>query len=190
MSLTLPQRLALVKWLTDNIARVRKDDLLPEATAEMPPGSRMPIMFGGRHAGFASMPKPSTSASVTDEARLLAWTRANYPEKIRETVEVDLSDEDLIPFLEQHFPSAVKHGERVDQHWVSDICGALKDPGHYITSTGEKLTEVPGITVSESTPSPRVNLTPDAGAIIAAAWRGGDIPVAEFLALPAGGEDQ
>jgi hypothetical protein len=187
--LTLPQRLALVRWLTDTLTELRKSSLLPEAAAEMPPGSRMPIMFGGRHAGFASMPKPSTSASVTDQAKLLAWTRANYPDKVRETTEVIVTD-DLIDFLADHYPEALKAGEQVDQHWVSDICGALKDPGHYITNTGEKLTEVPGITVSQSEPSPRVNLSPDAGAIIAAAWRGGDIPVAEFLALPAGGEEE
>jgi len=37
-------------------------------------------------------------------------------------------------------------------------------------------------------PSPRVNLDVVADAVIAAAWLAGDIPAAEFLALPAGTE--
>lgn len=184
-ALSLAQWLALVQWLTATLAALRKDDLMPQAAKEMPPGSRIPVMFGGKHAGWASMPKPSVSVSVRDEKKLLAWAEANYPGNV-ETVEEVAVDDDLIAFLAEHYPSALRKSRRVRPHFASDICGALKDPGHYITFTGEKLTEVPGIEVRESDPAPRVNLEPGAGAIIAAAWRGGDIPVADLLALRAG----
>lgn len=187
--LSLAQKLAIIKYLTDSLVRVRKDDLLPQSAAEMPPGSRLPVMFGGKHAGWASMPKGSVSAFVKDDAKLLAWARANYPDKVEAREEV-VVDDDLIAFLAEHYPSALRKTERVQPAWASDICGALKDPGHYITITGEKLTEVPGIEVRESEPSPRVNLEPGAADIIAAAWRAGDILVADLLALPAGGETE
>jgi hypothetical protein len=187
--LSLPQRLALVRWLTDTLAHLREDDLLPQATAEMPPGARLPVMFGGQHAGWVNMPKPTQrNAYVADEKKLLAWAEANYPDKV-ETVEEVAVDDDLIAFLAEHYPSALRKSQRVRASWVSDICAALKQPGYYVTLTGEKLTEVPGIELPEAgDPVPRVSLSEDAASIIAAAWRGGDIPVTEFLALPAGGE--
>lgn len=185
--LNLPQRLALVKFLTETLGRLRRDELLPQSAAEMPPGSRMPVMFGGRHAGWASMPKGSVSASVADEKELLAWAEKNYPDRVETVTEVAV-DDDLIAFLAEHYPTALQESRRVRPSWVGDICAALKDPGHYITVTGEKLTEVPGIEVRENDPAPRVNLEPGAADIIAAAWRSGDIPVADLLALPAGGE--
>lgn len=185
--LSLAQKLALAKYLVDVLKKLRETDLVPQSAAEMPPGSRLPVMFGGKHAGWASMPKGSVSVFVKDEAELLAWTEKNYPDKVEDREEV-IVDDDLIAFLAEHYPSALKKSRRVQPAWAGDICGALKDPGHYITITGEKLTEVPGIEVRESDPSPRVNLEPGAADIIAAAWRAGDIPVADLLALPAGGE--
>jgi hypothetical protein len=183
-ALSLPQRLGLVKFLTDTLVRLRKDELLPQSEAEMPPGSRLPVMFGGRHAGWASMPAASTSASVSDEKALLAWAEKNHPGKVSTVETVEVTGE-LLAHLEDHFPAAVVKTRQVDPHWVSDIQGALKDRGYYVTLEGEKLTEVPGIRVSTSEPSPRVNLASDAAGIIAAAWRAGDIPVDELLALPA-----
>lgn len=188
--LSLPQRLALVRWLTDTLEALRKDDLLPQATSEMPPGARVPVYFAGQHAGWVNMPKPTQrSAYVADEKKLLAWAEKNYPDKV-DTVEEVAVDDDLIAFLAEHYPSALRKSQRVRPSWVSDICAALKQPGYYVTLTGEKLTDVPGIELPEpGDPVPRVTLSGDAAAIIAAAWRGGDIPVAEFLALPAGEGD-
>jgi len=185
--LTLAQRLALWKWLTESLEALREEDLLPEAAAEFTPGARIPVKFAGQHAGWVNMPKPTQrSAYVADEKKLLAWAEANYPDKV-ETVEEVAVDDDLIAFLAEHYPSALRKSQRVRVSWVSDICAALKKPGYYVTLTGEKLTEVPGIELPEpGDPVPRVTLSEDAAAIIAAAWRGGDIPVAEFLALPAG----
>lgn len=189
--LSLAQRLLLVKFLTDTLGKLRKDELLPQSAGEMPAGSRLPVMFGGRHAGWALMPAASTSVTVTDEKKLLAWAEQNYPAKVRtaETVKVD---DDLIAFLAEHYPSALEKRRQVEPAWVGDITTSLKEHGYHITMTGEKLTDVPGITVSESSPAPRVNLTPDAAEIIGNAWRDGDIPMAELLALPAaaGGEGQ
>ena len=188
-ALTLAQKLALAKFLTDALKKLRDSDLVPQSAAEMPSGSRIPVMFGTAHAGFVSMPQPSKkSAYVSDEKELLAWAEKNYPAKVETVTEVR-ADDDLIAFLAEHYPSALEESKRVQPAWVSDIREALKDKGAYITITGEKLTEVPGITLPEpDPPSPRVNLSEGAEQIIAAAWRSGDIPVADLLALPAGGE--
>ena len=61
-----------MKFLTDRLAALRKEDLVPEAGQQMPPGARMPVMFAGRLAGWATMPKGSKTAAVTDEAALRA----------------------------------------------------------------------------------------------------------------------
>ena len=188
-ALTLAQKLALAKFLTDALKKLRDSDLVPQSAAEMPPGSRIPVMFGTEHAGFVTMPQPSKKAAyVSDEKALLVWAEKNYPAKVEPVTEVRV-DDDLIAFLAEHYPSALEESRRVQPAWVDDIKGALKDKGAYITLTGEKLTEVPGITLPvPDPPSPRVNLEPGAADIIAAAWRAGDIPVADLLALPAGGE--
>ena len=185
--LDLAQRLALAKFLTDALKRLRADELLPRATAEMPSGSRLPVMFAGQHAGWASMPQPSKKAAyVSDEKALLAWAEKNYPAKVENVTTVNV-DDDLIAFLADHYPSALEEGRRVQPAWLSDIQGALKDKGFYVTLTGEKLTEVPGITVPDpDPPAPRVNLSDDAQRIIGDAWRSGNIPVTDLLALPGG----
>jgi len=182
--LTLAQKLLLVKFLTDTLAKLRKDELLARAGEEMPPGSRLPVMFGRRLAGWASMPAPSTSVHVTDERKLLAWAEREYPDKVSVVEEV-VVDDDLIAFLAGHYPVALRRSRRVHPQWVSDIQQGLKDRGFYVTLTGEKLTEVPGITVSASDPAPRATLSEDAAEVIGAAWRAGDIPAEELLSLPA-----
>lgn len=191
--LSLPQRLTLVKWLTDELKALRADELLPASEREMPPGSRIAAMFGGKQAGWVSVPQPAQpSAYVKDPKALLAWAKKNYRDKVEPTVEVTV-DDDLIAFLAEKYPSALVHGERVQPAWVSDILGALvSKQGYYATITGEKLTEVPGVEIPEAAaPAPRVNLTEDAAEVIGKAWRDGDIPMAELLALPAaGGEGQ
>jgi len=185
--LTLPQRLGLVKYLETRLEALRKGDLLAQAQHEMPSGSRMPIMFGGRKAGFATMPEPSKRAAyVADPPKFLAWAKRNYPDKVLPVTEVAV-DDDLIAFLADHYPQALRNSERVQQPWTSDICAALRDKGFYVTSTGEKLTEVPGIIVPDPDPPvPRVNLDKEhAGEVIAAAWQAGVISAADLLALPA-----
>ena len=186
----LAQRLALAKFLTDLLKKLRADELLPRATAEMPSGTRLPVMFGGQHAGWASMPQPSKKAAyVHDEKALLAWAEKNYPAKVENVTTVNV-DDDLIAFLAEHYPSALEESRRVQPAWVGDIMtGLTSDQRYYATITGEKLTEVPGITVPDpDPPAPRVNLNEDAEQIIGDAWRSGNIPVADLLALPAGGE--
>ena len=186
-SLSTVQRMALVKWLAERLAKLREDDLLPLAAAEMPSGSRLPVMFGGRHAGFVNMPQPSQGAAyVSDPAKLLAWAEKHHPAKVEPTVEVAV-DDDLIAHLADHYPSALREGRRVRPAWVGDLQAALKDPGWYLTAQGEKLTEVPGITVPEAKPPvPSVNLDKQtAGEIIEAAWRDGLILADDLLSLPA-----
>ena len=72
-------------------------------------------------------------------------------------------DDDLIAFLAEHYPSALEESRRVQPAWVSDIDGRTERQGYYVTITGEKLTEVPGIDVPEpDPPAPRVTLSEDA----------------------------
>ena len=184
--LTLPQRLALVKYITERLAAVRKDDLVPQAGSEMPSGSRLPVFFAGRQAGWASMPQPSRKAAyVSDPAKLLAWARAQYPAKVITDRTVRVTDE-VLAVLAEHLPGAIVETPLPDPQWVADLLGALKGGGSYLTHEGEKLTEVPGITVPESDPpAPRVELADAAGEIIGAAWRDGAIPLGDLLALPA-----
>lgn len=187
-ALTLPQRLALVKFWTERLAALRAEELLPLCDAEMPSGSRIPVMFGGRQAGWASMPQPSQGAAyVADARKLLAWAETNYPEKVGVAETVPVTDE-LLAHLREHLPSAIRTERQVDPQWVSDLTTSMKAPGYYVTLQGEKLTEVPGIVLPDAKPPvPRVDLDGfDAAGVIGAAWRDGDIPVAEFLALPGG----
>lgn len=184
--LTLAQRFALWKWLDETVAALRKKELLPQADAEMPPGSRLPAMFGGQLAAWASMPQPAQRAAfVKDGAKLLAWARKQYPGKIEYPAEVKV-DAGLIEFLQEHRPESLSTSERVDPQWAADICHGLTDPGYYVTAAGEKLTEVPGIDVPEASPSvPRVNLEPGAAEVIGQAWADGLIDLRGMLALPA-----
>jgi hypothetical protein len=188
MSLSLPQRFGLWKWLSEELAALRKDDLLPQAGKEMPAGARIPVMFGEKLAGWVTMPQPSkVSAAVMDEGRLLRWAKASYPGKVEYPVEVKV-DAGLIEYLQEHRPESLHTGERVDPQWVADICAGLsgKD-GYYVTATGEKLTEVPGIEIPERKPSvPRVDLEDCAAAVIQEARAAGEIDLGEMLALPAG----
>ena len=187
-ALNLQQRLALVKFLTDTLAALRTKELLPQSDAEMPPGTRLPVMFGGRQAGWATMPQPSQGAAyVADEKKLLAWAEKQYPDKVETVRTVEVTGE-LLAHLEEHLPAAIVRTRQVDPQWVSDLTKSMKDPGHYTTHQGEKLTEVPGIVLPDAgKPSPRVNLDDfDAAGVIGAAWRDGDIPVTAFLALPGG----
>jgi hypothetical protein len=161
--------------------------MLPQAAAEMPSGTRLPVFFGGEQAGWAIMPQPSRkSAYVSDPAKLLAWVRVNLPGKVAVTKAIPVTDE-VLAVLAEHLPGAVVETPGVDAQWLSDVLGALKGGGAYTTHEGERLTEVPGITVPESDPAaPRVDFTGfDEGAVIGGAWAQGLIPLGDVLALPA-----
>lgn len=156
------QRIALAQFLAAHFAAARKGPLNAEALEEMTTGERLAAAFGGRVAAWVSLPNPATRASVTSEARFLAWVKKNLPEGV-ETVE-RVRPETQKAFLE----SAKAHGGK----WLN-------------TETGE-LVAIDGIKVEDGTPSPRVELTSDAAEIIGAAWRAGEIDLGPMLALPAG----
>jgi hypothetical protein len=183
--MTLTQRLALWKYLTARLAALH-EDLKPQATAEMPSGSRIPVMFGGNHAGWVSMPKPAQRAAyVSSEKDLLAWAEKHYPGHV-ETTETAVVTAEVLDVLREHLPGAIVPGRRVNPDWVADLTSALRDPGYYITSAGERLTGVPGITLPDPVPPvPHVDLTSNAEQIIGAARQAGGIPFGDLLALPA-----
>lgn len=187
-SLNLQQCLALVKFYTEYLARLRTGQMVPQSREEWEPGARVPAKFGGKLAAWVNLPQPTQkSAYVQDAKKLLAWAKVSYPEKVQPTTEVEVTP-GLIAHLREHFPSALKTGEEVDPHWVSDILTALKKPGHYDTNKGERLRpdSVPGIVLPDAEPPvPKVDLADDAEAVIGEAWRAGQIPMGELLALPA-----
>lgn len=182
--LALAQRLLLAKYLTDRLKLLRDNELVPQASAEMPSGSRLPVMFGGRLAGWASMPAGSKTTRVADEGALMDWARREHPDRIGSMESVAMSPA-VLDLVRQHMPEAIRTEEVLDGMWVGDMLSGLQKKGYVVTAEGEKLTSVPGIVTGISTPAPRVNLAEDADSVIAAAWLGGDIPAGEFLALPA-----
>jgi hypothetical protein len=184
--MTLAEKLVIWKWLDGALAALRKNELLPDAADNLVPGERMAVKFGRDVAGWVTMPKPSQpNAAIRDEARLLAWAKANHPEHVDYLPEVKV-DAGLIEFLQEHRPESLHVTERVDPQWAADLCSGLTAPGHYITAAGEKLTDVPGIEIPDASPSvPRVNLEPDAAKVIAAAWPEIQGSLREVLALPA-----
>jgi hypothetical protein len=188
--MTLTERLALWKWMSSTLATVHKDRLVPEGQARMEPGERLAVKFGGKLAAWVSLPKPSQPAArVSDDAKLLAWAKAHYPEKVDYVPEV-VVDAGLIEFLQEHRPQSLNVRERVDPQWADDICAGLAGKDHrYVTAKGDVLTDVPGIEVPEaSLSSPRVDLEHDAAKIIAAAWPEIQGSLREVLALPAAQE--
>lgn len=184
--LSLPQRFVLTRFLSDALAALRKDDLLPEAAAEMVTGERAPVKFAGRLAGWVTMPKPSRkSAYVSDDRKFRAWADRECPHRVVTVTEV-ADGQELREYLAEHAPQFLLAERRPDEHLAEDVCKALRDHGCYITANGDKLTEVPGVTLPEpDAATPRVTLEDDAQAVIMAAWRSGDIDVAGMLALPA-----
>jgi hypothetical protein len=158
--LTLAQRLAVAEFLARHFGTtVRKNQLNPEAAQSMDVGERHGARFGGRRVAWVSMPTPATRAAVVNEAAFLAWVKEALPDEV-ETVE-------------RVRPGTAKH-----------LAEMMKVKGGWTDEDGN-LIPIPGIRVSTSDPSPRVELEDDAEEAIREAWRAGEIDLGEFLALPA-----
>lgn len=159
--LSLKQQIALAEFLATHFAKARSEHLNDEAVSEMTIGERLAATFGGRVAAWVSLPNPPTRASVKDKTKFLAWVEKHLPAEV-ETVKV------------------VRPGTQTELLRQAKASG-----GKWLdTETGEYV-EIDGIEVGVGDPSPRVELTPDAGEAIGAAWRAGDIDLAPLLALPA-----
>lgn len=187
MALSLAEKLTLWKWLSETLATVHDKSLVPWGRAEMTPGERLAVKFGGKLAAWVSLPQPTQPATrVKDQAKLLAWAKIHHPERIEYVPEV-LADAGLIEFLQEHRPQSLHVRERVDPQWAQDICTGLDGKDHrFVCANGDTLTEVPGIETPEPSPSsPRVNLDSAAGEVIAAAWPEIQSGLREVLALPA-----
>jgi hypothetical protein len=161
MELSLAQRFAVAEFIAKHFAGIRKNELTPEANENMAPGERHAAKFAGKIAAWVSVPKPAVR--VQDKDALLTWCRKHLPMAI-ETVEQVRPD------------TAKALAEQVRKF------GGWPDP-----ETGE-VVPVDGIGTGD--PSPRVELTSDAEAAIAAAWRAGDIHPGLLLALPEAPESE
>jgi hypothetical protein len=161
--LSLAQRLAVAEFLARHFGTtVRKNQLNPEAAQSMDVGERHGARFDGRRVAWVSLPAPATRASVDNEAAFLAWVKKNLPDEV-ETVE-------------RVRPATAKH-----------LAEMMKARGGWMDED-ENLVPIPGVRVSTSDPSPRVELEDDAEEAIRAAWLTGEIDLGEFLALPAAPE--
>lgn len=162
---SLARTLLLIKVFTDEMNRRRKNDLAPVAAGLMPAGTRLPVLIDGKQAGWVSMPKPSTRASVTDEAKLLA-------------------------FVEERFPSEVATVKQVRPKFLELLKKAAKDHGGWIDVDSGEVVEIPGVSVEVGEASPRAESAVDAFQIIADAMAEGALAeVRQILAIPAGGEE-
>jgi hypothetical protein len=158
--LTLPQRLAVAEWLARHFGMtVRKNQLNPEAAHSMDVGERLSARVGGKRIAWVSMPTPATRASVDNESAFLAWVKKNLPDEVETTERVR--------------PSTAKH-----------LIEMMKAKGGWTDEDGS-LVPIPGIRVSTSDPSPRVELEDDAEEAIRAAWLAGELDFGALLALPA-----
>lgn len=159
--MTTRQRIVLAEFLATHFAKVRANILNPEAVEEMTIGERLAAKFGGQVAAWVSLPNPAKRASVTNKAAFLAWVEKHMPAEV-ETVKV------------------VRSGTQ-----TSLLAAAKANGGTWLNPETGEYVEIAGITVGIGDPSPRVELTEDAGEAIGAAWRAGDIDLTPLLALPA-----
>lgn len=162
--LALVARLGVLKYLSDRLNTARKEDLGPQAVAAFPVGSRLPVMIGGEHAGWLSIPQPRRTASVTNEARFLAWAK-------------------------ELFPTEVVKVEQVRSSFQANVLQSVKDRGGWVDKATGELVDVPGVEVKDGDPYTKVDATEGMGDIIGRAWLAGELDLREMLALPAAPED-
>lgn len=156
--LTLAQRLAVAEFLKKHFESLRKNDLNPEAQAELVVGERLAAKFAGQVAGWVSVPTPATR--VASKERLVAWCLKHLPDEVEEVTVKRVrpeSERALIDLVKQH-------GGWPDENGV--------------------IIPVDGIETAD--PSPRVELNDDAEDVLAAAWRAGVIDLSGMLAIGPG----
>ena len=158
--MTTRQRITLAEFLGSHFLKVRADKLNAEALDEMTVGERYAARFGGRVAGWVSLPNPPKRASVTNKLTFLAWVRKYMPDEI-ETVEI------------------VRPGTQ-----ASLLAAAKASGGKWLNKETGKEIDIDGITFGVGDPSPRVDLTDEAAEAIGTAWRAGEIDLTPLLALP------
>lgn len=166
MSLSLPQRLAVVKFLTEMLTRLRSDELVPEAIREWAPGARIPVKFGDDLAAWASVPKQSVRAKVVNEPAFRDWVAEHHPHQI------EVIERPYESFTKRVLEAAKKNGG----FWVDG-------------DTGEKQL-IPGVEVGTGDAYTKVDLADGAGDIIARAWRDGEVNFGDLLALEAAPGDR
>jgi hypothetical protein len=191
IQLDLPQRMALGKFLSELLASIRKDELLPLAKRTWVPGERFAAKFRGRVAAWVTVPHPRKEVVVISEPEYRAWVDKTHPTEIEveETVPVTPA---LLTHLRAHFPQGIVPVESVRPGFTTIVVKELKDRGRFvIRGTGEPIDQVPGLMMQVGDVVPTVTLEDDAGDVIGAAWADLDLGGSLFdsPALPAGTQD-
>ena len=158
----IAQTMLLFKVLTDRMAKVRKESLNEDAASWMPAGTRLPVLIGGRQAGWVSMPKPRTTTSVADEKELTAFVEKRFPGEV-ETVSTT----------------------RIRPAFVTALKAAFEDDGGWVDEATGEVVEIPGLKSTIGDPIPRVEADTDAFEVVLDAMRTGELgDVNDLLALP------
>lgn len=166
MTRLLQLRLGLEKVLRKQLD-TGKDQLKDSARADMLPGDRLgvPLPNGERFA-TVSLVKGATTANVTDEDAFFDWVAENRPDQIETVTRVRPG------FAQAVTDQAKKDGAAVDK------------------TTGETI---PGVTLGQGEPHPKVDLVDGAHELVAEAWRDGSLTehIAELVQpqLPDGEEE-
>lgn len=129
-----------------------KDELAKRKTAleaAIPPGDRVTGRDAqGKAMGAATHSEPSSKATVSDRAELIAWAEVNYPELLTPVLnESDMAE--ILPIVMEHAPHLVHAGT------VGYLLSALLKEVEAGSRTvpGVELVEKPGyVTVPASKP--------------------------------------
>lgn len=153
--------LLVLKELASRVAAADKQ-LRAQAGAEWEPGDRLTVKIGDQKIGTVTMADGRVTARITDTKALLAWVKANYPSEVHTVEEIRPA------FVTKLLADAKDDGEPVDRKTGAPVPGIEVGTGDpYITTSAEKA----------------------AAAVIAAAWRSGELTLpASVLPALEGGE--
>lgn len=164
-------------------ARAKADSVLDEGasvTLYSPLGAKI---------GKALRTDPEPTAVVTNQAKLNAWIRENYPDQVVNTEEVSPDTKAVLAVLRKHAPELIVRTSRLADRMVPDVLAASAEAGEPMGPDGEL--DVPGVAVNKRPGVLQIRLDPKtAPQAIADMWAAGLIALDGTLReLPAGGSE-
>lgn len=124
-------RLAVLRALKDRIKQADNDTLATFADDMDSGDSKAATLDDGTPLGKVYKSKGKTTPTVTDEAALLAWVRANHPDEIEETIRP--------AYRTALLETAKRYGEPVDETSGEIVPGIeLRHGEPYVGFRGEK----------------------------------------------------
>lgn len=121
--------------------------------------------------GTVTMTDPAPAARVSDQAKFTAWMQQHYPDHCREDTHVTGPTATVIEVLRRHAPHLLSTVVEVPDYATTEVLRLSEKAGQPCGPGGEL--DVPGIEVSESTPTLQVRSSPYAAAAITELWQSG-----------------